>query len=61
MNKKTGNLIFLGKLDLSICPNTCEFFLIFDFFFFFEKAMKNHEIWICFHKNITHYTQEISG
>ena len=32
-----------------------------NFFFSFEKTMKNHEIQICFRKKGTHYTQEVSG
>ena len=36
-----------------------DFFLIFEIFFSrSEKTIKSHEIWICFQKKITHYTQE---
>ena len=39
-----------------------DFFLIFQIFFFsFEKTIKSHEIWICFRKKTTYYTQEVSG
>ena len=70
IQKKIDNLIFLVKIDLSICPNTwifSDFFLIFDFFCFkktiksenldmFSQKWSSQEIRICFRKKSTHYT-----